>query len=183
MKIIFFISLTLVGFTLESCRGCSSLRHRKQNSESISVVNIDDKSNDNYDLQDRFEETTSISMREESGVYFVPIEINGVNMEFVFDTGASSISISETEALFLWKQGKLSENDFIGEVQFSDANGDISEGTIVNLKSVKIGDKVVYNVKASIVHNQIAPLLFGQSAMNRFGKITIDYNNNEITFK
>ena len=138
------------------------------------------KSNLNYTNNN--DQTTSISMREESGVYFVPIEINGVNMEFVFDTGASSISISETEALFLWKQGKLSENDFIGEVQFSDANGDISEGTIVNLKSVKIGDKVVYNVKASIVHNQIAPLLFGQSAMNRFGKITIDYNNNEITF-
>lgn len=182
MKIIFFISLTIIGLSLESCRGCSGLQHSKQNSESISVENIDDKSDDNFDLQDSFEETNSISMHEESGVYFVPIEINGVKMEFVFDTGASSISISETEALFLWKQGKLSENDFIGEVQFSDANGDISDGTMVNLKSVKIGDKVVYNVKASIVHNQIAPLLFGQSAMNRFGKITIDYNNNEITF-
>lgn len=182
MKKFLFISFIIIGLSLESCRGCSSLRHRKQNLDSTNIENFKDTLIDEVENQDDLNESTSISMREESGVYFVPIEINGVNMEFVFDTGASSISISETEALFLWKQGKLSKNDFIGEVQFSDANGDISDGTIVNLKSVKIGNKIVYNVKASIVHNQIAPLLFGQSAMNRFGKITIDYNNNEITF-
>jgi aspartyl protease family protein len=121
-------------------------------------------------------------MREESGVYFVPIKLNGVDMEFVFDTGASSISISETEAMFLWKQGKLKENDIKENVQFIDANGDISNGTRINLREVQIGDLIVYDVEASVVHNQQAPLLFGQSAMNRFGKITIDYENNRIIF-
>ena len=121
-------------------------------------------------------------MREEDGVYFVPIEINGVEMEFVFDTGASIISMSDAEALFLWKQGKLKEEDFRGTQEFIDANGDISEGTRVILKEVKIGNKIIYNIEASIVHNLQAPLLFGQSAMNKFGKITIDYEENEITF-
>ncbi len=176
MKIILLFTLIVL---FSYCKHPEAKKFERNNSNSIKLYSDYTINNDLIENEDQ---TTTISMREESGVYFVPIEINGVNMEFVFDTGASSISISETEALFLWKQGKLSENDFIGEVQFSDANGDISEGTIVNLKSVKIGDKVVYNVKASIVHNQIAPLLFGQSAMNRFGKITIDYNNNEITF-
>jgi aspartyl protease family protein len=121
-------------------------------------------------------------MREKSGVYFVPIKINGIDMEFVFDTGASSISISETEAMFLWKQGKLRENDIHENIQFIDANGDISDGTRINLGEVQIGDVIVNDVEASVVHNQQAPLLFGQSAMNRFGKITIDYNNNTISF-
>lgn len=176
MKIILLFTLIVL---FSYCKHPEAKKFERNNSNSIKLNS--DFNYNNYVIENE-DQSTSISMREESGVYFVPIEINGVNMEFVFDTGASSISISETEALFLLKQGKLSENDLIGEVQFSDANGDISEGTIVNLKSVKIGDKVVYNVKASIVHNQIAPLLFGQSAMNRFGKITIDYNNNEITF-
>jgi aspartyl protease family protein len=176
MKIILLFTLIVL---FSYCKHPEAKKFERNNSNSIKLYSDYTINNDLIENEDQ---TTTISMREESGVYFVPIEINGVNMEFVFDTGASSISISENEALFLLKQGKLSENDFIGEVQFSDANGDISEGTIVNLKSVKIGDKVVYNVKASIVHNQIAPLLFGQSAMNRFGKITIDYNNNEITF-
>jgi aspartyl protease family protein len=123
-----------------------------------------------------------IEMREEDGIYFVPIEINGVEMEFIFDTGASIISMSEAEALFLWKQGKLVQEDFRGPQEFIDANGDISEGTRVILKEVKIGNKIIYNIEASIVHNLQAPLLFGQSAMNKFGKITIDYEENEITF-
>jgi aspartyl protease family protein len=123
-----------------------------------------------------------IKMRLSNGVFFVPIEINGVSMEFIFDTGASKISLSYTEAMFLWKQGKLSQEDFTGTQEFIDANGDISEGSTVNLKEVKIGNKTIYNIEASIVHNQVAPLLFGQSAMNKFGKITIDYNKNEITF-
>jgi len=121
-------------------------------------------------------------MREDNGVFFVPIEINGVEMEFIFDTGASTISISDAEALFLLKQGKLLEEDFKGTQEFIDANGDLSEGTRVILKEVKIGNKVIYNIEASIVHNLQAPLLFGQSAMNKFGKITIDYEENEITF-
>lgn len=123
-----------------------------------------------------------VEMREEYGVYYVPIKINGVDMEFIFDTGASSISISETEAMFLWKQGKLKKTDIGETIQFIDANGDISDGTKINLKEVQIGDVIVYDVEASVVHNQRAPLLFGQSAMNRFGKITIDYENSIIKF-
>jgi aspartyl protease family protein len=38
-------------------------------------------------------------------------------------------------------------------------------------------------VQASVVHNLQAPLLLGQSALNKFGKISIDYNNGEITFE
>lgn len=124
-----------------------------------------------------------VQMRKESGIYLVPTKINGVSMEFIFDTGASNISISETEALFLLKQGKLQEEDFIGKQNFIDANGDISEGTIVNLKTVEIGNRTLNNVQASIVNNLKAPLLLGQSALSQFGKISIDYNKNEIKFE
>lgn len=104
-------------------------------------------------------------------------------MNFIFDTGASIISISATEAMFLYKQGTLKEEDFIGNVNFQDATGAISEGTIIRLKSVKIGNKTLENVRASVVHNNEAPLLFGQSALAEFGKISIDYKKNEITFE
>jgi aspartyl protease family protein len=174
MKIIlhFFLLISLI--TLQSCNGCSKTRHRNF------LQNNDDLSNEKRNSLDRANE--KIQMREDNGVFFVPIEINGVEMEFIFDTGASTISISDAEALFLLKQGKLLEEDFKGTQEFIDANGDLSEGTRVILKEVKIGNKVIYNIEASIVHNLQAPLLFGQSAMNKFGKITIDYEENEITF-
>lgn len=122
-------------------------------------------------------------MEKINGVYQIPVEVDGVKMFFIFDTGASIISISETEANFLWKQGKLTKDDIKGTANFSDANGDISEGTIIVLSTVKIGDRILNNVEASVVHNLNAPLLFGQSALEKFGKISIDYNQSEITFE
>lgn len=121
-----------------------------------------------------------ILMREEHNTYYVPIKVNGIPMEFIFDTGASIISISLTETLFLLKQGLLHDIDFLGETRFSDATGTISEGTLLNLREVQIGSRSIYNVRASIVHNLEAPLLLGQSALNQFGTVTIDYRNNKL---
>jgi aspartyl protease family protein len=173
-KTFFYIFIFQITLFLNSCNGCSRTRHRDVLSNEESSVRDEP--------ENKLKSNEIIKMRLSNGVFFVPIEINGVSMEFIFDTGASIISLSQTEALFLLKQGKLKEEDFRGTQQFTDANGDISEGSTVNLKEVKIGNKTIYNIEASIVHNQIAPLLFGQSAMNKFGKITIDYNKNEITF-
>ncbi|WP_051554821.1 retropepsin-like aspartic protease family protein [Maribacter antarcticus] len=126
---------------------------------------------------------SEIRMVYENGIYKIPIKINGVSMDFIFDTGASIISISETEAIFLIKQGKILEDDILGSIYYQDATGKISEGTQINLRSVSIGENEVYNVKASVVHNLEAPLLLGQSALSRFGKVTIDYNKNVISFE
>ena len=124
-----------------------------------------------------------IKMQKEGGVYHIPCKINGTEMEFIFDTGASDITMSLTEALFLYKQGKMSEDDFLGTQQYQIADGSISEGTVVNLKTVTIGNRTLENIQASIVHNLDAPLLLGQSALAKFGNISIDYNKNEITFE
>lgn len=130
-----------------------------------------------------FEGKNVIKMKMSGGVYLIPAVVNGANMDFIFDTGASDITISQVEALFLYRQGTLTEDDFIGVQQYQIADGSISEGSIINLKTVQIGNKVLRNVKASIIHNTHAPLLLGQSALNRFGQITINYKNNEITLE
>jgi len=122
-------------------------------------------------------------MEKRNGVYYIPVELNGSKMNFIFDTGAGIISISETEAIFLLKQGTLTKDDIIGTANFSDANGDITEGTIINLKTVKIGNVTLTNIQASVVPNSVAPLLLGQSAFEKFGKISIDYKKGEITLE
>ena len=125
----------------------------------------------------------TIKMVENGGVYTIPCKINGTPMEFIFDTGASDITISLTEAIFLYKQGTLKDEDFLGTQQYQIANGAIEEGTIINLSTVEIGNRTLHNVKASIIHNMEAPLLLGQSALKKYGKISIDYTKNEITFE
>lgn len=124
-----------------------------------------------------------VQMTEDGGVYTVPVQINGVLMKFIFDTGASLISLSETEAAFMYKQGTIDRADIIGKGKFTDANGDVSEGTIINLRSVQIGNRILHDVRASVVSGGEAPLLLGQSALAQFGKLSIDYQRKKIAFE
>ena len=126
---------------------------------------------------------TTVKMEKRNGVYQIPVTIDGSEMYFIFDTGAGLISISTVEATFLYKQGKLTDDDVVGKADFLDANGNISSDVIVRLKEVTIGNRTIRNVDASVVGNAKAPLLFGQSALEKFGKISIDYGKGEISFE
>ena len=119
--------------------------------------------------------------RQASNVYTIPCKVNGLSLNFIFDTGASAISISKSEAIFMLKNGYLSVNDIIGNQQFQTASGDIQVGTKIIIKKIEIGGLILQNVEASVVHNENAPLLLGQSALSKLGKIEIDYNNSTLT--
>lgn len=106
-----------------------------------------------------------IPMKEEMGVYTVPCEVNGLRLRFVFDTGASDVVLSATEALFMLKNDYLEESDIQEKKSYLLADGTIAENTIVMLKEIKIGSKVLKNIKASIAKNASAPLLLGQSVI------------------
>ncbi len=115
-----------------------------------------------------------------SGVYEVPCDINGLPLKFILDTGASTVSISSVEASFMLKNGYLKKDDIRGKEYFSTATGEIREGTVINLRKIEVGDAVLRNVEASVAHNQQAPLLLGQSVLERFGTITIDNINSRL---
>lgn len=119
---------------------------------------------------------TKIIMKKDGGVYLVPCKVNGLDMEFIFDTGASNVSISLVEALYMIKQGKLSQGDIFGSSYAQLANGSFTENTDILLREILIGDLRLLNVKASVVHELAAPLLLGQSAIEKLGKIQLDNN-------
>ncbi len=121
--------------------------------------------------------------RHPGGTFEIPCDINGLPLQMIFDTGASDVTISSVEASFMLKNGYLSDKDIKGKRYYQTANGQISEGTIITLREVKVGDAVLRNVDASVVKSQQAPLLLGQSAMERFGTITIDNQKNKIIIK
>jgi clan AA aspartic protease (TIGR02281 family) len=118
--------------------------------------------------------TTEIPFTREDGICKVKCQINGLPLHFVFDTGASDVTLSMVEATFMMKNGYLTKNDVIGNQRYMDANGDVSVGTVVNIKNVTFGGMDLNNIRASVVRNQKAPLLLGQSVLGRLGKIEID---------
>ena len=122
------------------------------------------------------EQVAEVPFTKEYDICKVKCTINNLPLHFVFDTGASDISISNVEAAFMLKNGYLSQHDFQGKQNYITADGDISEGTIINLRTVEFGGLKLTNIKASVVKNQKAPLLLGQSVLKKLGKIEIDNN-------
>ena len=111
--------------------------------------------------------------KEQSGVYTIPCEVNGLRLRFILDTGASTVSISLTEATFMFKNGYLEEEDFIGTAKTKIASGEIEENYVVNLKQIKIGTKVIKNIQAVVSKGLSAPLLLGQSVISQLGEWSI----------
>lgn len=114
------------------------------------------------------------NLNETYGVYLIPCKVNGVPLEFIFDTGATNVSISITEAKFLLKNGLLDKTDIKETVKYQIANGEVKEGTKINLKEIEIEGYIIKNVTAQIVYEQSAPLLLGLSALNKIGKVVLE---------
>jgi len=180
-----FLVVVLAGIPLffQGCTGCNDDDYQGVKTEN-NVKKLGEELPVNEPKVDHTSgERVVIKMKKEKGVYKIPVSINGTEMDFIFDTGAGIISISDIEASFLFKQGKITKDDIMGKGNFQDATGNISEGAIINLKEVSIGGRTIHNIRASVVDNVNAPLLLGQTALEKFGRITIDYENGEVTFQ
>lgn len=139
--------------------------------EKYKNENADNEAETSYNFNIK---TLDIPYKKDGDLYIVNCKVNNLPLHFIFDTGASDISISDVEANFMYKNNYLNNNDFLGKRDYITADGSISEGTIINIRNVDIGGLELKNVRASVVKNQRAPLLLGQSVLNRLGKIEID---------
>jgi aspartyl protease family protein len=88
--------------------------------------------------------------------------INGRAVQFMVDTGATSVAMSSAEADRLgidYRKGRLGRG--------ATANGVVSVYQ-VKLNSVRIGDVEVYDVDASVLPASVGPILLGNSFLTRF---------------
>jgi len=88
--------------------------------------------------------------------------INGKPVNFLVDTGATSVALSQGEANRIgleWKRGRpgLSQT----------ANGTVPVYA-VNLTTVRVGDVEIANVAAVVVPSDMPMVLLGNSFLNRF---------------
>jgi len=118
-------------------------------------------------------ENVTIKMNPSGGVFTIPCVVNGLKMNFIFDTGASNVCLSLTEALFMYKNGILTDTDIIGKTQSQIADGSIVENTEVILHSIDVGGILITDVKALVSSNLDAPLLLGQSVIKKLGAFEI----------
>jgi aspartyl protease family protein len=95
---------------------------------------------------------------KEGGHYWIRGVVNSFPVDFLVDTGASTISMNSSVAKRLgvdYRNGRI--------VQVSTANG-LSEAAMVTLKKVSVGEITQYNIAAAIMLNDSLPVvLLGNS--------------------
>lgn len=121
--------------------------------------------------------SVQLRMNEESGLYYVPLKVNGVEMEFTLDTGCSSMQMSKYDMLKLKNLNVISYDDYIGEIEATDADGNKTICQVYNIDEINIGGYKVRNINCAVSESENAMKLIGQELFINFSKITIDYEN------
>ncbi len=96
------------------------------------------------------------------GHFFTLGQINGKTTQMVVDTGATSVSISMSEAQRMgidFKSGQM--------IQMSTANG-VIPGWLIKLSSVRVGDVSVHGVDAVVSSGSMPYVLLGNSFLTHF---------------
>jgi hypothetical protein len=117
----------------------------------------------------------------EGGTFIVPVTINDkISLNFTIDSGAADVAVPADVVLTLIRTGSIAKEDFLGEQQYQLADGSIVPSQIFLIRSLKVGDKILKNVRASVASVK-GTLLLGQSFLNRFNSWSID-NRQRLLF-
>ena len=108
------------------------------------------------------------------GHFMPPGQINGQAVQFMVDTGASQVILSESDAKRInlkYEQGQ--------KVRVSTANGAVV-GYQLRLDSVKIGDALVYGVPGIVLPQPMPYVLLGNSFLTHF---QMQRSNDQLTLE
>jgi len=126
---------------------------------------------------------TRVPLVNVHGTYSVPVTINGyLPLDFTLDSGASDVSIPQDVFTVLLRAGKITQDDVIGSQTYTDAEGQSHEAATFTIRSLKVGDIEVQNVRGSVAPPE-APLLLGQSFLRSFKSWSIDNSTHELVLQ
>ncbi|MCT4557400.1 MAG: TIGR02281 family clan AA aspartic protease [Pelagimonas sp.] len=122
-----------------------------------------------FNRQAVFDDSGQISLpRDPDGHYYATLIINDVPVEFVVDTGATSVVLTREDAM---RAGvDPGEQGFYSEART--ANGSVATAPIV-LTQVQFGSISDKRVRAFVNGGEMHTSLLGMSYLNRFDKIEI----------
>ena len=106
--------------------------------------------------------------RAPDGHYYATLEVNGTPLRFVIDTGATSMVISQADAV----RAGLRRDDLLFFSEAMTANGTVRTAP-VSLDTVAIGPFVDRDVRAYVNGGEMDESLLGMSYLDRFDRLEI----------
>ena len=136
--------------------------------------------------KEQVQETVDVSYAQIGKIKTIPVKVNGVSMDMIFDSGCSGVTMSLHEVQTLAKNGQISQSDIIGSSYSTIADGSIVENGLILLREIEIGGPngvVLHNIEASVLLNQEAPVLLGNDVLDRVASYEVDNKEKTIRFK
>ena len=105
--------------------------------------------------------------RRGDGHFYADVEVNGVPISMLVDTGASAVALSAEDARRAGIATSIGMNEVIGEGASGDVHGDI-----VTIDRIRLGDTEKSGVPAAVLKGGSMSLL-GQSFLREFDTVEI----------
>ena len=110
---------------------------------------------------------TVLLLRDGSGQFHLTAGVNGNEVEFLVDTGADMVALTEEEGQKLGLG--LSPGDFVPMMQTASGVGN---GAVVKLNEIDVGGVVLHDVDAVVVQGLTTNLL-GQAVLRQLGGVEL----------
>ncbi len=111
-----------------------------------------------------------VIMRDPDGLFRVPAVLNGVPIQMVLDTGATTTVLTEADAARVG----LAPSDQDSEI-INTASG-ASSMQWAKLRHVRVGGTSMTNIDVAVVKTGLSTPLMGQNMLDHLGPYTIDRN-------
>ena len=122
----------------------------------------------------------AVPLQKQGGTYAIPVLINSaITLDFVVDSGADDVNIPSDVVTTLFRTGTVKTTDFIGDKTYVLADGSTIPSPTFRIRSLRVGDKIVENVTASVAPVK-GMLLLGQSFLSHFKSWSIDNNRHVL---
>jgi clan AA aspartic protease (TIGR02281 family) len=150
---------------------------------SSNPARTDDPSNSTHVEAPSNTTRIEIPLKSLGGTFVVPVFINGaITLNFVVDSGAADVAVPADVVGTLIRAGTIEKSDITGKQKYMLADGSISPTVTFTIRSLKVGDVLMENVKGS-VSPAAGSLLLGQSFLQRFKSWSMDNNKHVLVLE
>ena len=111
----------------------------------------------------QIDENTVALDAKRDGHFYATLQINGQNIEFVVDTGATDLVLSQEDA----ERAGIDLNDLRFNRPAQTANGQVM-GAFVRLESVRLGPFTDYDIPATVNGGELGTSLLGMAYLTRY---------------
>jgi len=117
-----------------------------------------------------------------SGTFEGRMVINGISTDFKYDAAEDTMKISETFAMKLLKEYRITVSDFKDKSKAFNDDGSIKKNAAVNLKKLNIAKKFQSNIEAIVVKGLSPDVVLGSKTLSKFGEFNVDDEKKQLIF-